>query len=101
MLSLVIVLALSTPVGGQDAQLALCRPKIVKRVSGDISQISVDEVSRKGSWTILQGPVRSLAGMGDPGPGMASTHHLIREDYRFTCWLKSGRVRKIAINPGR
>jgi hypothetical protein len=78
--------------------LRLCRPTLEKRVSGEISAIDVEaSLSRRG-WTVIRGPMRALIGMGEPPPGSASTHHLIRADYDFICWVNDSRIKKIEVN---
>jgi hypothetical protein len=42
--------------------------------------------------------MRALIGMGDAPARSARTHHLIRADYDFTCWIKHNRVKKIVVN---
>jgi hypothetical protein len=42
--------------------------------------------------------MRALIGMGEPPPGSASTHHLIRADYDFICWVNDSRIKKIEVN---
>jgi hypothetical protein len=97
-----LLLAAATAQSADSASVAealgLCRPKLEERVSGEISAISVDgSLSIKG-WTVIRGPMRALIGMGEPEPGHASTHHLIRADYDFVCWVDDSRVRKFTIN---
>jgi hypothetical protein len=84
--------------GSVQAALQLCRPKLAERVSGDISSISVDASLAANGWTVIRGPLRALIGMGEPSPEHASTHHLIRADYDFICWVHDNRVRKLEVN---
>lgn len=78
--------------------LRLCRPKLEQRVSGEISSISVTASIAANGWTVIRGPMRALIGMGEPERGHASTHHLIRADYDFICWVADSRVRKTEVN---
>lgn len=98
-----LILAAATAVQPADsasvaAALQLCRPQLERRVSGDISAISVDASLGEQGWTVIRGPMVALIGMGEPEPGHASTHHLIRAEYDFLCWVKFGRVQKIIVN---
>jgi hypothetical protein len=70
-----------------DAQ-SLCSAAIEKRMATD----------KVGEWTILQGRFTTAEGMPQASPGYASTHHLIRIDHRYICWIRGGRVRKITID---
>ena len=45
--------------------------------------------------------MRALIGMGDAPTGTARTHHLIRADYDFICWVHDKIVMKIRVNPQR
>jgi len=80
-----------------DPALQICRPKLAKQVSGDISAITANASSQTRGWTVVTGSMRALIGMGDAPAGSARTHHLIRADYNFTCWLKHNQVRKISV----
>jgi len=101
MLAMVLAAAFVPPAAGNEAvaaALRLCRPKLEQRVAGEISSIDVDASVADKSWTIIRGPMRALIGMGEPEPGHASTHHLIRADYDFICWVNDNRVRRIIVN---
>lgn len=101
MLALTLATALAAQpaeTASADAALQLCRPALAKRVSGDISAIAVGASSRARGWTVIRGSMRALIGMGDAPPGSASTHHLIRADYGFICWVTDTRVRKTTVN---
>ena len=78
--------------------LQLCRPKLEQRISGEIGSISVESSLAVKDWTVIRGPMRALIGMGEPERGHAGTHHLIRADYDFICWVADSRVRKIEVN---
>lgn len=100
MLALLFAAATYAPAGGTavaDA-LRLCRPNLESRISGEISAINVDASLALDGWTVIRGPMRALIGMGEPGPGHASTHHLIRADYDFICWVHDRKVRKLEVN---
>jgi hypothetical protein len=77
--------------------LQLCRPRLEKRVSGEISAIDVKASLAVRGWTVIRGPMTALIGMGEPGPGHASTHHLIRAEYDFICWVNDSRVQKMIV----
>lgn len=82
--------------GNSDAQaLAQCKPELARKVSGDISEFSVGASANPDGWTIIRGPMTALIGMGEPGPGQASTHHLIRAQFNYICWVHDGRVKKL------
>lgn len=100
MLALVLAAAFAPPAGNEAvaAALRLCRPKLEQRVSGEIGSIDVDASLADRGWTIIRGPMRVLVGMGEPEPGHASTHHLIRADYEFICWVNDNRVRRMIVN---
>lgn len=98
MLAVILAAAAASSGQGESVALRLCRPRLEQRVSGEISAIDVNAWLRVKGWTIIRGPMRALIGMGEPEPGHASTHHLIRADYDFVCWVKDSRVRKITVN---
>lgn len=100
MLPLLLAITAVQPADGASVAqaLRLCRPKLESRVSGEISAIDVDASLATKGWTVIRGPMRALIGMGEPGPGHASTHHLIRADYDFICWVNDSRVRKTIVN---
>lgn len=100
MLALILAAAATAPVSGNrlaDA-LQLCRPQLAKRISGDISAVRAEAASSNGRTTSVRGSITALIGMGEPEPGFASTHHLIRAEYRFICRITDSRVKKISIN---
>lgn len=100
MLALTLATALAAQAAdGQSANAALqlCQPKLAKRVSGDISEVTVNAFSTARGWTVIRGPMRALIGMGEPGPGSASAHHLIRADYDYICWIHDKKVIKINL----
>jgi hypothetical protein len=100
-----LLLAAATAQPADSASVAealrLCRPGIESRVSGDIGSIQVDASLAAKGWTVIRGPMTALIGMGEPAPGHASTHHLIRADYDFICWVDDSRARKIVVNRTR
>jgi hypothetical protein len=87
----------ATASAAAGAVLPLCQAKLARRVSGHISAISTDATSETGSWIVTRGTVTALLGMGEPGPGQASAHHLIRARYRYVCWVQRGKVRKTTL----
>lgn len=100
MLALIVAAAAAPPPESQSVAdaLRLCRPKLEQQVRGEISAIEVDASLAVKGWKIIRGPMRALIGMGEPEPGHASSHHLIRADYDFICWVNDSRVRKIIVN---
>lgn len=100
MIALILAAAATQQADAASVQsaLQLCRPKLEQRVSGQISAISIDASLERDGWTVIRGPMRALIGMGDPEPGHASTHHLIRADYGFICWVADSLVRKTTVN---
>jgi hypothetical protein len=101
MLALTLAAAMAVQSPDNPAALAalqLCRAKIAKRIPGDISAIDAKDFSRRKSRTVIRGSVTALIGMGEPAPGYAGTHHLIRAEYSFICRTDDTRVRKITIN---
>jgi hypothetical protein len=100
----VLALTLAAAISTQPAQntsveaaLQLCRPKIAKRISGEISAVAVQASSTPPGWIIIRGSARALLGMGQAGSVYARTHHLIRTDYEFICWVADTHVRKISV----
>jgi hypothetical protein len=82
----------------QAAALQLCRAKLAKRISGEITAVDVKSSLRRRGSTVINGSATALIGMGEPGSGYAGTHHLIRAEYSFICRADDTRVRKITIN---
>jgi hypothetical protein len=81
-----------------QAALQLCRTKLEKRLSGDITSVEIKSSLRRRGTTVINGSVVALIGMGQPRSGYAGTHHLIRAEYSFICRADDTRVRKITIN---
>lgn len=104
MLALILAAAISAQPadsGSVQAAMALCRPKLTKRIPGQISATAVQTSSAPPGWTIIRGSATALLGMGDAASGYARTHHLIRAEYEFICWVADTHVRKIEVNPAR
>jgi hypothetical protein len=78
---------------------ALCAAAIEKKMATGMLNRSLDATDQVDGWTILQGRFATAEGMPPASPGYASTHHLIRIDHRYICWIHSGRVRKLTIDP--
>ena len=99
MLALILAAAAVTQPDNPSAKaaLALGQPALAKRVDGDISAVAVNAFTTTRGWTIIRGPMRALTGMGEPKPGSASTHHLIRSDFDFICWVRDTKVIKISL----
>jgi len=79
------------------AALQLCRPRLARKAPGEIGDIAIGSSRQSGSWTIIRGTMSALIGMGNPGPGSASAHHLIRARFDYACWTRAGRVKKIVL----
>jgi hypothetical protein len=75
----------------------LCRAKLQRRIPGDIGDMTTDSVRKSGRTRTIHGTVTALIGMGEPGPGQASAHHLIRATYRYSCSVRASRVRKTSL----
>ncbi len=100
-LTLAAAIAVQPANSSVDGAVQLCRPELAKRVSGDISAITAAASSETRGWTVIRGSMRALIGMGDAPTGTARTHHLIRADYDFICWVHDKIVMKIRVNPQR
>lgn len=86
---------------GSEAALNLCRPILERKAEGEISRINVRSSHANRNGQIIEGRFTAFIGMAAPGPGSASTHHLIRTDFDFRCRVSRGRVRDARINPSR
>jgi hypothetical protein len=75
----------------------LCRAKLQHRIAGDIGEMTTDSVRKSGRTRTIRGTLTALIGMGEPGPGQASAHHLIRATYRYSCSVRASRVRKTSL----
>lgn len=82
-----------------DAALALCKPSLARKAGGQIATIEATSGSDGRRGHMVSGRLTAFLGMGTPGPGNASTHHLIRSDFSFTCRVQAGRVREARVNP--
>lgn len=94
---LLLSVAAATP---ENATLAVCRPELARRAGGDIQSINIAQTRKVGRTTELRGQMTVFVGMGRPAPGSASTHHLIRATYHYSCRVRSGKVRSIALGQG-
>ena len=93
-----LLLAAISPAHSSSTALKLCRPALERKAGGEIDRITVEASSRRHSTTILRGRLTVFVGMGEAAPGSASTHHLIRVDYRYRCSVRHGRVTKATID---
>jgi hypothetical protein len=75
----------------------LCRAKLQRRIPGDIGDMTRDSMRKSGRTRVVRGTITALIGMGEPGPGQASAHHLIRATYRYSCSVRASRVRKTSL----
>lgn len=102
MISLMLALASATHATGTKARaLELCRPRLERKVGGEIQTIDVRSVRRTDAGLTLKGRLTANLGMGPPQPGYASTHHLIRADFDFVCGVRGNRVRYTSAKPLR
>jgi len=95
MLALLLISALSPT--HSTAALRICRPALERKAGGEIDQITVETTSRWRGTTRLRGRMTVFVGMGTPALGSASAHHLIRAEYRYSCWVRKERVWKATI----
>jgi hypothetical protein len=101
MLSLALALSLAAqPADGKsvDAAMELCRPKLEKQILTKVNSIEVQASLSDRGWTVVRGSLIALIGMGEPAPGQVSTHHLIRAQYDFLCWVYGAKVQKLVVN---
>jgi len=89
--------AVPTPSASPSAAGTLCRAKLERRIPGEIGDMTTDSERRSGRTRVLRGTITALIGMGEPGPGQASAHHLIRAKYRYSCSVRASRVRKASL----
>jgi|SRR3954447_20754063 hypothetical protein len=94
MLILILAAAMASP---STTALAQCRPVLARKSGGQISSLVVDSKRRSGSTTILGGTLTALIGGPTPAPGYAGTHHLIRAQYHFRCWVRGRRVHRTEL----
>ena len=101
MLSLAIALSLAAQPADDksvEAAIELCRPKLEKHILTDINSLAPQSSLAVNGWTVVRGSMIALIGMGEPAPGQVSTHHLIRAEYEFICWVHDSQVSKIVVN---
>lgn len=99
MIMFALALAAAHPVRDTAGALELCRPILAREAGGDIASIEVASTRRTGKMTTIEGRLTAFLGMGPPQPGSASTHHLIRSDFAFTCRVDRRKVRAVRVNP--
>jgi len=98
LLMLDLLLLAAVTASSPDAEvLAECKPALQKKAGGEIQSIAVDAKSETGGWVVIRGPMTTFIGMSAAPPGSASTHHLIRAEYQYVCWVRGGRVRKTTL----
>ena len=78
--------------------LKLCRPAIARKAEGEIQVISVSRSYASRSTRLVRGQVTVFVGMGPAPKGSASTHHLIRTTYDYSCSVRSGHVRTVTLS---
>lgn len=77
--------------------LTQCRPALARKAGGEINAIDADAARVTGDWVVIRGPMTVFIGEGPAAPGTATTHHLIRAQYDYACWVRDGRVRKTTL----
>jgi hypothetical protein len=81
-----------------NSALALCRPALARKANGEIAAMSVERPVVRGNTTAVTGRITVFVGMGAPAAGSASAHHLIRAEYGYRCFIRSGKVRKTTLS---
>ena len=79
--------------------LRACRPLLTRKAGGEIATLEVHSSTVNSAGRTFRGRLTAFQGMGPPPPGAASTHHLIRVEYRFTCRVRGGRARAASVTP--
>ena len=98
MMMLGLAVAAAQPVDAAR-EVELCRPLLARKIGGDIDAIEAQSTRRAGKTTTINGELTAFLGMGSPPAGSASTHHLIRAEFTFTCRLDRGKVRAAHVKP--
>ena len=96
-LTILLAVGGATTPSAIERGLRLCRPELERSISGNIVAINATSTSGDAKRLVIKGTMRVSVGMGDPGPGNASAHHLIQSDLQFTCWLRGLKVRKVIV----
>lgn len=97
MLDLFLSLAAAAGSVNPDTALALCAPELASKAGGQVDKIDIQASRVSDSWTIIRGNLIMFNGMGRPPPGAAGTHHLIRAEYDYICWVRGHRVTKTTL----
>lgn len=98
MIALLLASIVSTHVPATATALKLCRPAIARKAEGEIQVISVSRSYASRKTRLVRGQVTVFVGMGPAPQGSASTHHLIRATYDYSCSVRSGRVRTVIVS---
>ena len=98
MIALLLASTASAHVPGTSAAMQLCRPAIARKAEGEIQVISVSRSYASRRTRLVRGQVTVFVGMTAATPGSASTHHLIRATYDYSCSVRSGRVRTVILS---
>ena len=101
MIGILFALAASGQATTQSAALALCTPALARRAGGEIATVDVDSFRSGATGQIVRGNLTAFLGMGAAPGGSATTHHLIRADFRYRCRIRHGRVREAVVAPLR
>jgi len=100
MIALVLALVAHSATAETKARaLKLCRPGLERQVGGEIQTIDVSSARSARSGLTIRGGLTAFLGMAAPQPGHASTHHLIRAEFTYSCKVRAGRVRHVAAKP--
>ena len=81
-----------------DDALKLCRPALARKAGGEIQTIGATSVRKVRGGQTVSGKMTVFVGMGEPKPGAASAHHLIRADFDFVCRIAGRNVRKTTVS---
>jgi len=98
MIAMLFASMAATHMPATSAALQLCRPAIARKAEGQIAVISVSRSYASRRTRVVRGQVTVFVGMGPAAPGSASAHHLIRATYDYSCSVRSGRVRNVALS---
>jgi hypothetical protein len=101
MIMLILAALASAKAPSTQSAIARCRPALERKVEGQIDTLSVNSSRVVGRSRLLRGRLTAFLGMGPPGPGSASAHHLIRADFQFRCEASRSGVRSTSATPIR
>jgi hypothetical protein len=94
---MLLIFLVAATAGSPTDPMTKCQPAIERKIGGQPHDLSADQISQKDGWTIVIGRFTSAQGTPPAPPGYVRPYHLIRLDYRFTCWIKDKRVRALKV----